>query len=528
MFTRVLLFACVFVFFISCAKRGMITGGDKDSIAPVLKMSLPKNFSTQFTGNEIKLQFDEYVKLKDFSKQLIVSPPLEKNVLVYPQTASKSFVFKISDTLKPNTTYSFNFGESIQDNNEGNTLKPFVFVFSTGDYIDSLELKGKIKENLLKEVEGKTTVMLYEYNKSYSDSLIYKKKPYFVCQASDETKEFNFKNVKAGTYKLIAIQDKNNSYTFEPKEEKIAFYPEPITIPDSAFYIMELFKEELITKTYKPTQNSGSKYIMGYQGDITNIGISLIEKDTEKKLKYNKIQDKDSLEIWLPKIEKDTIEFNVTLPNSTNKFKVAYKKQKIDTLSLSSTISGNLPFREKFKILSSTPIEKIDEAKFKLLNKDSLEVKHNIQLNEKELIIHFEKQPLEKYTFLLDDEAVVDIYENKSKAQTFSFSTKNTTDYGNLKIKLENIKAYPILIQLTDDKGKTLAENYLEKGNITEFQLLDPNEYNLRIVYDVNANGKWDTGNFLNKKQPEEVFHFPKKITVRPNWDVEQAVNLTP
>ena len=124
----------------SCAKRGSITGGLKDTIAPSLKMSFPKNFSSNFKEKQIKLEFDEIVILKTLSKQLVISPPMKYEPLIIPTTASKYITIKIKDTLKPNTTYSFNFGQSITDNNEGNPLNQFKYVFSTGSYIYSLAL----------------------------------------------------------------------------------------------------------------------------------------------------------------------------------------------------------------------------------------------------------------------------------------------------------------------------------------------------------------------------------------------------
>jgi len=113
----------------SCAKRGTITGGAKDTLAPKMISSLPKNFATNFNGKEIKITFDEYVKLKDISKQLIVSPPMKLQPEILPYTASKYITIRIKDTLQPNTTYSFNFGKSIQDNNEGNPYQQFKYVF---------------------------------------------------------------------------------------------------------------------------------------------------------------------------------------------------------------------------------------------------------------------------------------------------------------------------------------------------------------------------------------------------------------
>ena len=143
---RILFLLLISVLFTSCAKRGYITGGMKDTIAPVLKLSEPKNFSTNFKGNIIKLQFDEYVKLKDVNKQMIISPPMKTQPLISPMAATKEIKITIKDTLLENTTYSFNFGNSIQDNNEGNPYQQFKYIFSTGTYIDSLELRGTIKD----------------------------------------------------------------------------------------------------------------------------------------------------------------------------------------------------------------------------------------------------------------------------------------------------------------------------------------------------------------------------------------------
>ena len=171
----ILLIAALFI--VSCAKRGNITGGLKDTLAPVLRESVPANMKTNFTGNEIKLYFDEYVKLKDINKQLIVSPPMNTAPIISPTTPSKFISIKLKDTLQPNTTYSFNFGQSIQDNNEGNPYPQFKYVFSTGPYIDSLSISGTIQDALETKTDNFIKVMLYEINEKYTDSIIYKEKP---------------------------------------------------------------------------------------------------------------------------------------------------------------------------------------------------------------------------------------------------------------------------------------------------------------------------------------------------------------
>jgi hypothetical protein len=160
--------ALMLVLLASCAKRGNITGGTKDTIAPVLKASFPKNFSTEFKGKTIKLTFDEFIKLKDLKKQLVVSPPLKNEPLILPSTASKIISITINDTLQENATYNFNFGQSIADNNEGNPLNQFKYVFSTGKTIDSLAISGKVNDAYLKEAESFVSVMLYDVTTNFN------------------------------------------------------------------------------------------------------------------------------------------------------------------------------------------------------------------------------------------------------------------------------------------------------------------------------------------------------------------------
>ena len=155
------------IFIVGCAKRGTITGGEKDTLAPILTSSLPKKYGVNFKGKEVKLYFDEYIKLKDINKQLIVSPPMNEAPDISPNGASRFISIKIKDTLMPDTTYSFNFGQSIQDNNEGNPYQQFKYVFSTGSYIDSLSVEGTVRDALEQKVDNFVTIMLYEFNEKY-------------------------------------------------------------------------------------------------------------------------------------------------------------------------------------------------------------------------------------------------------------------------------------------------------------------------------------------------------------------------
>lgn len=518
---------------VSCAKRGSITGGLKDTIAPVLKASFPKNFSTNFTGNEIKLTFDEYIKLKDLKKQLIISPPMKNEPLISPLTSSKYITIKINDTLKPNTTYSFNFGQSIADNNEGNPLNQFKYIFSTGNNIDSLAIGGKIKDAYNKEVESFVSVMLYEVNDTYKDSIVYNETPRYVTNTLDSLKTFRLENIKAGKYLLVAMKDYNNNNKYNPKKEKIGFHREFITIPNDTVYELELFKETLPFKAFKPNQVSGNRLVMPYEGNLHLANerpkIVLKNKDEIIPTIVTQLPKKDSLQIWYKPIKADSLSIEVNKEKYTGTFNFKIKDQKKDSLSIVAKPTGILNFRDRFTLETATPLVNFDKSKIKILTKDSVDVPFTTEYDEfnQKLYLDFKKEPSEKYNFTLLPGALTDFYEKSNDTLRYKLDTKSTTEYGNLNITLENVKHFPVLVELTNAKGEVITSQYTESNPVITFNLLEPALFSLRAIYDENKNKTYDPGNFIEKKYSEEVIYFSKEIDVRANWDVEQPFDLS-
>jgi hypothetical protein len=271
---RLLYIPIVFLFLLSftdCAKKGRPSGGLRDTIAPVILRSAPENFTTNFKNNEIRITFDEFIKLKDISKELIISPPLKYAPVITPLSVSKVLKIKILDTLKDNTTYSFNFGNSILDNNEGNLFPNYKYVFSTGSYIDSLTLKGTAVDALLPKTDFPTTVVLYQVDQSYKDSLVFLEKPTYITTTINETNNFELSNLKQGTYQLIALKEQTRNYTFQPKTDKIGFYKDLITIPTDSLFELKLFKEVPDFKPTRPKLESSNRISFGYEGKTDNI-----------------------------------------------------------------------------------------------------------------------------------------------------------------------------------------------------------------------------------------------------------------
>ena len=526
-------FLLVFLMF-GCAKRGSITGGLKDTLAPVLVSSTPKNLSTDFKGNEITLYFDEYVKLKNINKQLIISPPMKYEPLITPTNVSKFIKIQIKDTLQPNTTYSFNFGQSITDNNEGNALNQFKYIFSTGSYIDSLTLNGKIKDAYEKNVDNFVSVMLYEVNDKFKDSMIYKENPRYITNTLDSMRTFKFENLKAGKYLMIALKDKGSNNKYNPKDDKIGFLKNYITVPSDTVYELELFKETLPLKTFKPIQASGNRLLLPYEGkqNFKNSLPKIVLKNNNEILEtiVTQFPKKDSLQIWYKPLKSDSLSLEVNKDNYSKKFTFRVKDQKKDTLNIKAVQNGVINFRDRFTLDTETPLVKFDKSKIRLVNKDSAAVEYTTEYDEfdQKLYVDFKKEPSEKYNITFFPGALTDFYEKTNDTLSYKLTTKELADYGNLVLNLKNVKRFPIIIELTNKKGdQVLASAYSEEKTTIEFNLVQPESFTIRVIYDDNKNKLYDTGSFLNKTYAEEVFYYQEEYDVRANWDRNETVDLS-
>ena len=257
--------------FLSCANRGTPTGGEKDSEPPVIIRTEPENLSTNFDAEEIRIYFDEYIKFKDLQKQLVISPPMDPEPEITPLgLASKYISIKIKDTLLANTTYAINFGTSVVDNNENNPYPYLRYVFSTGDYIDSLSVSGYVKNSLEKNADDFVSVMLYQIDSTFTDSIVYKQKPRYIANTLDSTTNFTLENLREGKYLMVALKEDNTNFTYEPKTDKIGFIEDFIEVPVDTTFVLNLFQEVPKFKATRPFLVSGNRIGFGYEGDADN------------------------------------------------------------------------------------------------------------------------------------------------------------------------------------------------------------------------------------------------------------------
>ncbi|WP_412986967.1 Ig-like domain-containing protein [Pontimicrobium sp. IMCC45349] len=516
--------------FINCANRGTPTGGEKDVTPPVITKSSPDNFTTNFKGKEIKIYFDEYIKINNLQKQLIISPPMDPEPEITPLgTASKYITIKIHDTLQENTTYAFNFGESIVDNNEGNPYPYYKYVFSTGSYIDSLSVSGIVTDALDKKPEEFVSVMLYEVNDSYTDSIIYKEKPKYVSSTLDSTSTFKLENLKAGKYLMVALKEENSNYTYQQKTDKIGFRKEFITVPSDTAYVLNVFKEEIDFKATRPKLVSGNKIAFGYEGSHEGMQIKpLSQLPNDFKSQITKDPDKDTLNFWYkPKLEVDSLIFEVSNKKYRDTLVVKIKDQERDSLIYNAIESRVLKLKEDFQITSNLPNSKIDNSKIKIMDKDSVNVPFTSSYDKVNNISNFKFDKTEGNTYKIEmlPGALTDFFGTVNDTLNYNLRTRQLSDYGNVRVLLKNAK-YPVVVQLTSEKGEVKYEKTSTKAEPLDFNNLDAGNYLIRVIFDTNGNGKFDTGNFLKKQQPERVSYFPEVLDVRAGWDLIQEFVL--
>ncbi len=528
MFRRLLAFVFVVAIgaaLVQCGRRGTLTGGPKDVDPPVLIKAEPENMTINFKARKIRLYFDEYIKLQNVQEQLIVSPPLKYLPDITPQGGASKYVeIKIKDTLRENTTYTFNFGQSVQDNNEGNPSSFLTYVFSTGDYIDSLEVKGVVIDAFNKKADDFISVMLYELDTAYTDSTIFKRPPNYITNTLDSTVIFSLKNLKEGDYALFALKDEAKNNIFDQNSDKIAFLRDTVSLPTDSTYLLTIFKEIPNYASSVPSFASKNKIIFGYFGGDEKISVEPLTKlpDTVQTL-IRKEHEKDSINFWFTPFEMDSLVFTVSNEKLKviDTFTVKSRKVELDSLVLTPNQRGGLSFNESFYIAATTPLVEIDTSKVKMINKDSLEIFPKLKLDTmaNKVDFDFPLEPNENYSLELLPGAISDFFGETNDTLSYNLSTQSFADYGNLTVNIQGAVTYPILVQLTDTGGKMQLELYAKEERPFEFNNIEPSTYLIRVIEDSNGNGRWDTGNFLKNLQPEKVKYYPDEIEIRANWE---------
>ena len=530
-FVRYFILIPPLVLLFQCARVSYPSGGEIDSLPPVMTYASPKMNTIFFDKEEIIITFDEYIKLNDITKQLIISPPMDQDKYkIKPQSSvAKKIKIELLDSLISNTTYTFNFGESVIDNNEGNLLPFFQYTLSTGAVIDSLEIKGVVTDAFEIETEPYTSLHLYPIDSTYTDSTIFLNRPFYVTSTLDSV-IYNFRNLKGGSYEIIAIKDVGSNYVFNQNVDKIGFLDHPITLPQDSVINFRLFHEEPNLFWGRPFFINKRHIGFGYYGTPEPSKIEVQSKvATNFSYLITRNRETDTLDFWFKGPALDSLKLGIKEIDTTKVFTIRFKKEIKDSLIIESMFSKIIQLRDTFKIKTNLPITNVNPDLINITNIDTLEVPFSVHLDDNydRIALEFDLQPNDHYKIRLSPLALEDFWGNTHDTIFYQVKTKAISDYGNLNLQLIRNDSDPFVLELLNKNGEVQGR-YSDANELDfyQFPLLAPGEYLFRYIRDENDNKKWDTGNYLNKIQPEEVLYSQNPLELRANWDVNETLRI--
>ena len=526
--------AIIFLLLAGCANVAMPTGGPRDKTPPELVSSAPTNNQLNFTGKAIELTFNEDIKLKDPKEEILIVPSVGKKTLF--NVKKRKLIIEPELDWQPNTTYSFNFRDGVQDLTEGNPAENLRLAFSTGPIIDSLSINGRVKDIFTEKVPEKITIALY-----HTDTFdIFKHTPIYFTK-SNKAGRFSIPNLKSANYFIYAFDDKNKNLKVDSKTEKFGFLSKPIQL-DSSRDSLEipmtmLDSRPLILTSIRHTDKTSRIRFNKQVDSLIIIGINKEQSiysfagDKSELIFYNAFPKGDSIKTHL--IAKDSLgqKLDTTIYIRYGDIKTAqetFKTKEIDLnyhipgKKLTYVLSYNKPIGAitkdsiyiRYDSINTKPIDVKDITIDTLLNQ--ITIKSKINESKKE-----GKEKPEQPSIILGKGALISIEQDSSKLISKAIQIPTEEDLGLVTIKVETlVKNFIIQLITTDNKVVESVKNIKDYT----FKNLIPLEYKLRIIIDENRNDKWDAGNFHLGIEPEKIILFKSEegkysFPLRANWE---------
>lgn len=568
----------------ACAKQGYPSGGPVDRTPPKILESTPPSGTTQFSAQEFILNMDEYVTLKDADNNILISPPLKEK----PEYVLKGYklTVRLKDTLQENTTYLFQFKGAIVDFNEGNPLTTFEYVFTTGETVDSMTLRGRVLDAFTLKAR-KETVSVLAYRDPMADSAVALEQPCYYTRC-DTSGHFALNHIAQGKYRLIALEDGDLNLLYTGGEV-IAFLDTALTaqhmprqaapadtVADTAdtaahynYVKPDSLASHLLLMSLETTEvqriAKSSLLTRGHMQIITKVplseGYSIQHLMSEPLTLYPRLNAKgDTLDVWASRGDIDSIVVviadSATALRDTLTLQYRYKpikKLKIkaahEILAVNSLVAASHPYYDTLRISFNNPVLSCDSslAVHVLALADSSKSTAPVSLIKEKggyalgAVIRHQGTPGAKYAYTLPKGMFIDIYGNHSDSLTINTEYTKVESYGTLKLTLQaasdsirghglyywlDVAGVPLIVQLVNEKGDLIMQRTCNMAETMVFPHLKAGKYSFRIIVDSNSDGMWTPGDYWQHRQPEEVLYYNKVLDLRENWDIEERWKL--
>jgi Bacterial Ig-like domain len=447
-----------------CANIVPPQGGPRDTIPPRLINVVPADASTRVTTRTIQLYFDEYIEVQQGQDNLLISPlPTIAPVI---ESKLRDLTVKLKDSLLPNTTYTIDFGNTVKDFTEGNIAKGLRYVFSTGNYLDSLELYGTVQLAETGRVDSTLVVILH---KDSTDSALIKSKPYYLSKL-DRNGRFHFRHLPRERFFIYALKDEGGSRRLVKNSQLMAF-ADLAVFPDlqqDSIRLLAFAAEKEAAPAFEPP---GSDKAKG-------------KTNSDKRIRFQTNLVNNQQDLLQP-------------------LQLTFENPLLTVIDSAIRLYTDSVF---------APIDSVDAT-----------------IDSTKKVIRIQPRWIEgkSYHVILTKGAISDSAgKTLLKTDTLDFTTKRKTDYGKVKLTLRglDLNAQPVLQWIQNEK--LISQIALSTPSFTD-ELFVPGDYQLRILFDANGNGRWDTGQFFGtRRQPERVLALDKKISIKPGWTNEYEIDV--
>ena len=524
----------------SCASRVAPSGGAPDKSPPKIVSVNPASGSTQFSSDRLEITFDEFIALKDGGSGILISPPLKT-----PPEAilkGKTLQLRFKENFLENTTYTLTLGASVTDITESNPLEETQLVFSTGPQLDTLKFTGRIENAYTNLAPKSAVVALYE---AFHNSVPQNQLPRYFARTT-ASGSFTINNVKAGKYRMLAFEDANSDMKLSLPDETVAFAADTIQIDSGTLSIgtLRLFKnkpnrQRLVRSKFDAPGRITLKYAFAPEKlEFESAG----SMDIAKLLNTSKSQS-DSITLWYnakgidslqfiakafsgDSLHRDTV-FFATKKSGSIAGKGRSKKTAAADTSIQITLNtfqNKLIAGDSLKLRFSAPLADTVVGKIVCIyNNDTLQLSPIVDQGEKMQRVYVLPKPNQNFTLKIERGIFTDIFGRgcDSLRQNISYFTED--DLGNLDFIFRNdsVNGFVGVLQLRDKSGTVLKSQKVSTTETLQFKSLSPGEYSVCLIEDNDGNTQWTSGDFATRKQPERMYYFAEKFTVRAGWDLE-------
>ena len=524
---QVIIYITLLFIFAGCAQVRPLSGGPKDVHAATIDTSntYPAHQQTNYKGESMVIAFNEFVKLQSPSTNITFTPTLPKDNEY--MIKGKKLIVDFQSPLEDNTTYRLNIDEGIADYNEGNDSL-YTFVFSTGSYLDSGCFKGNVKNAYTNKGLQKVYILMYHANNL--DSIQNRRADYFT--KTDEKGFFTIENIKPGQYEIIALEDQNQSRTYDLITEPVGFSTQRLievsgdSCAQFKFKISAPIDTLQYIKNVKQNKNGSFGFSINNFEAYSDISITNLSDSITLKRDYTV---KDSVLFWPQQNIDGSVQLKVSYLDQTDTISVILKATESKKLKIENNlVQSDLPPGDSLTIRLNAPIDSIVRTKIHVFYNDTIPATlENIIVRGANLFQIIPEEKAEKYKVILDSGALITSYKITNDSTAFSYSIMKESDYSTIIITMDSNYVNQGYLELYDNDDNVIRKQWVNQAEV-KFEKLFSKSYFVRFIEDRNQNLRWDPGYYKRKTQPENVYYLDQSITPKKGWEQKTIWEIQP